>query len=156
MDEVNIVDVESKIVVGLRKRGKYKMISEMIPDLFEFIGESGSECVGSPIFVCHEKTEEEWKVAEETGTADLEVVIPVAKKMEDIGEYKFYELPGGKMAKILHKGPYEKVGGAYSRLFAWLGKNGKKIIGPIREVYTNDPREVPAKDIMTEIYAPIG
>ncbi|MDD3248518.1 MAG: GyrI-like domain-containing protein [Methanosarcina sp.] len=29
------------------------------------------------------------------------------------------------------------------------------IFGPVREVYLNDPREVPPEEILTEIYAPL-
>jgi len=37
------------------------------------------------------------------------------------------------------------------------GKNmrGKTIIGPIREVYLNDPTTVKKEEILNEIYAPI-
>ena len=59
------------------------------------------------------------------------------------------------MAKIMHKGPYEDCGATYGKLFAWLQKNGKRMNGPTREVYLNDPREVPPEEILTEIYAPI-
>ena len=34
-------------------------------------------------------------------------------------------------------------------------KNGKKIVGPIREAYLNDPREVRLEEALTEIYVPI-
>ncbi|GAH06344.1 unnamed protein product, partial [marine sediment metagenome] len=34
-------------------------------------------------------------------------------------------------------------------------KNNKRIIGPIREVYLNDPREVGPEETITEIYVPI-
>ena len=59
------------------------------------------------------------------------------------------------MARIVHKGPYEGCEAAYETLFAWLEENGKEVVGPIREVYLNDPNEVPPAEILTEIYAPI-
>ena len=67
-----------------------------------------------------------------------------------------YELSGGKMAEIIHRGPYEASGPVYKRLFAWLEENDKKLTGPIREAYLNDPREVAPEDILTIIYAPIS
>ena len=33
--------------------------------------------------------------------------------------------------------------------------HGLTINGPIREVYPNDPREVPPEEILTEIYIPV-
>jgi effector-binding domain-containing protein len=72
------------------------------------------------------------------------------------GEITCYELPGGQMAKIVHKGPYMKSAPTYKKLFEWIAANHKKVAGPTREVYMNDPREVPPEDILTEIYAPIA
>ena len=60
------------------------------------------------------------------------------------------------MAKIVHKGPYQESASSYEVLMSWIGKNGKKITGPLREVYLNDPREVPPEEILTEIDVPIA
>ncbi len=58
------------------------------------------------------------------------------------------------MAKILHKGPHEECILTSEKLFSWIAENGKRIVGPIREIYLNDPREVPPEEITTEIYVP--
>jgi effector-binding domain-containing protein len=55
----------------------------------------------------------------------------------------------------VHKGPYEECINAYEELFSWVAEKGEKIVGPIREVYFNDPWEVPPEEILTEIYAPL-
>lgn len=60
------------------------------------------------------------------------------------------------MAKIVHKGPYEECTGTYERLFAWIKEKGMNVVGPTREAYLNDPREVSKEEIMTEIYAPVA
>ena len=41
-------------------------------------------------------------------------------------------------------------------LFDWLQKNNHKIVGPIREGYVNDPREVEPDEILTIIYVPVS
>ena len=56
------------------------------------------------------------------------------------------------MAKIIHKGPYEECVPTYEKLFSWIAGQGKRVVGPIREVYFNDPREVPPEEILTKIY----
>ena len=98
-------------------------------------------------------TVEESKKADEEGNADVTVAVPVSGKVEGTDEIKCYELPGGKMAKIVHKGPYQECESTYEKLFAWLGQSGKRIVGPTGEVYLNDPREVPPEEFLTEIYA---
>jgi AraC family transcriptional regulator len=36
-----------------------------------------------------------------------------------------------------------------------LEEKHKKLVGPTREIYLNDPGEVPPEEILTDIYAPI-
>ena len=155
MEEITVVEVKPQRVLGMRKRGKYEMIATMLPHLSEFAVGRGMQIQGPPIFVCHEITPEKVMEADEAGNADVEVAIPVAGTVEETEEIKAYELPGGKMAKIIHKGPYEECGPTYEKLFAWLAAKGKEIVAPTREVYLNDPHDVSPEEILTEIYAPI-
>ena len=94
--------------------------------------------------------------ANERGTAEVEVVWPVAAGMKESGEIKVYELPGGKMARAVHKGPYETSESTYLELFAWLEENKLSISGPIREIYPNDPSTVKPEEILTEILVPVS
>jgi effector-binding domain-containing protein len=116
---------------------------------------NGMEITGPPIFLCHEQTMQAVEEAMKNNNADLEVAIPVSGKIVESDVMKNYELPGVKMVKTLHKGPYEKVGDTYNRLFEWMAKNGKEVKGPYREYYLNDPTEVPPEEILTEVYAQI-
>jgi len=59
------------------------------------------------------------------------------------------------MAKIMHKGPYQEETATYEKLFAWLEKNNKAVMGPMREIYLNDPHEVAQEELLVEIYVPI-
>jgi AraC family transcriptional regulator len=148
MNEVSVTEVKPQVVVGMWKRGTYAEIGSMIAKVCEYAEASGARIQGRPTFVCHERPQEAIKANEEA-TADVEVVIPVARPVDGKGDITCYELPGGKMARIVHRGPYEK-------LFEWIAKNHKKVVGPTREVYLNDPRQVPPDEILTEIYAPIA
>ena len=58
------------------------------------------------------------------------------------------------MAWIIHKGPYKACGPGNEMLFAWIGEQGLRITGPIREVEHNDPREVPPWEMMTGVLVP--
>ncbi|MBP2031182.1 effector-binding domain-containing protein [Methanohalophilus levihalophilus] len=155
MADIIIVDMEPQMVISLRRIGPYQQISDMIPELYEFAEENGVVIVGAPIFICHEISVEEAMDAEEKGNADVEVVFPVDGDVKTSGEVKYYELAGGKMAKTVHKGPYEAMVPTYEKLYAWLEENRKQIIGPMWEIYLSDPREVPPEDYVTEIYVPV-
>ena len=121
--------------------------------------DKGIEMAGMPAFICHETSPEEVIRAAEEGNADIEVAIPVAAPAVINGNgpkgMTCYNLPGGRMLRATHKGPYETLETTYNVIFAWMAEHGREVIGPIREVYPNDPHEVAAKDILTEIYVPV-
>lgn len=156
MTEIQTVDEKPRLVAGMRRRGHYKEIAVMFGALFEYIISQKAIIAGPPLFLYHEKSAEEAQKADESGSADVEVCVPIARTISETDEVKCYELPGGTMAKIAHKGPYEECGPTYERLFLWLEENGRKLSGPIREAYLNDPREVAPQEILTIIYAPIS
>ncbi len=157
MSEVTIVELSPQLVLGMRKTGSYKEIPIMFHRICEFAFGKNIPITAYPAFLCHETTVEEVQKADEEGNADIEVVFPISEFVEITGdeEIKVYEIPGGKMAKIIHKGPYEECTLTYEKLFSWIAEHGKRISGPVREVYLNDPREVQPEEILTEIYAPI-
>jgi AraC family transcriptional regulator len=155
MGEVTVVEVKPQLVVGIRKRGHYREIAELLPRLYQYAAEKGAKFTEAPIFVCHE-TPEEAVEADKAGTAYIEVAALIAEKIGETEEIKCYTLPGGKMAKIVHKGPYDKCEPTYNKIFAWIEKNGKKIVGPTREAYLNEPNEVGLEEALTEIYIPLN
>ena len=155
MSEVTISNVQPQLVVGMRKRGTYAQIRPMTMTLRDYITASGAQIAGPPMFICHE-TPKDVVRANLRRNADVEVAIPVSTRVESIEEITCYELPGGPMAKIVHKGPYEQSAATYKRLFAWIAENHKKVAGPVREVYLSDPKKVPPEELTTEIYVPIA
>jgi len=155
MNEIVVSDVAAQLVVGMRKRGTYAQIRPMIATIRRYVQSNGGRIAGPPMFVCHE-TPKEIVRANLQHNADVEVVIPVSAEIPDHDEIACYELAGGPMAKITHQGPYEKSAAAYKKLFAWIAESRKKIAGPTREVYLNDPKKVPAEELLTEIYAPVA
>lgn len=156
MEAIEIVELPAQAVLGLRRRGPYARIPEMLMEVFGVIMEKGAIPAGPPIFICHEASMEAADRATATGDADLEVVFPVANRVKPAGDVAYYDLPGGRFAKTRHQGPYEECRPTYERLFAWLAGQGLSIAGPIREAYLNDPAEVAPGEILTEIYVPVG
>ena len=156
MDEIEIVELPAQTVLGLRRRGPYTQIPGMLMEVFAVVMEKGAIPAGPPVSIYRQTTVAEVEQAEASGDADLEVAIPVANRVRPVGDVANYELPGGRFAKVIHRGPYEECTATYQRLFAWIGAQGLAINGPIREVYLNDPREVAPGEILTEILAPVG
>jgi DNA-binding transcriptional MerR regulator len=64
-------------------------------------------------------------------------------------------LAAGPVAVARHVGPYEEMGLADHALHAWAQEHGFEPAGPIRELYLNDPAEVPAEALATEVLLPV-
>ncbi|WP_440953546.1 hypothetical protein [Methanococcoides sp. FTZ1] len=41
MSDIAIVEVEPQIVIGMRTAGKYRLIAEMLPELFHYAFDNG-------------------------------------------------------------------------------------------------------------------
>jgi DNA-binding transcriptional MerR regulator len=66
------------------------------------------------------------------------------------------ELGATAFAFVTHRGPYEELGIAQHAVSAWIQERGRIATGPMREIYLNDPEDVPASEILTEVGIPIA
>ncbi len=112
MHEIYIVDERPRLVVGARKRGHYKEIAVMLPQLFEYALSQKARIAGPPMFLWHEPSVEDAKKADQDGNADVEVCVPIAERIPETERFRCYELPGGKVAKI---GEWKRAGRANKR-----------------------------------------
>ncbi len=156
MEDISIVEVAARRVIGIKKSGTYKLIPELLLKVYEYTVKKKMVITGPPVFICHEISPEAVMEANEKGTAAVEVVWPVSGRVKGTKEIKIYELPGGKMVHTIHYGPYESCESTYLKLFAWIKEKELRISGPIREVYPTDPREVLPEKIITEIFVPVS
>ncbi|MDR1039878.1 MAG: GyrI-like domain-containing protein [Deltaproteobacteria bacterium] len=86
---------------------------------------------------------------------DLEANISVPELLPDSSEVRGREMPGGSFAGVIHKGPYESLGGAYEEAALLMGEKGLKSLPPMREIYLNDPDDTPPEELLTEVLFPI-
>lgn len=67
-----------------------------------------------------------------------------------------HEVPGGKHAVALHKGPYAELPRTYDALFAWLAASGEEPAdAPLFEVNLNNPSNTAPAELLTEICLPL-
>jgi len=156
MHEVTVVDVPAQLVVGVKRTGRFSDIPRVLGDLVGFAMSKKAQLIGAPMSLYYDPSKEAIEKADAEGTAIIDVAFPIGAPIDESGEFKVYEMPGGKMARVVHKGPYDQCETAYNAVLAWIAENGKQIVGPVREVYPNDPRAVAPEAILTEIYVPIA
>ncbi|MDP3868082.1 GyrI-like domain-containing protein [Phenylobacterium sp.] len=67
-----------------------------------------------------------------------------------------HEVPAGRYAVLLYKGPYAQIGKGYEELFGWLPSSGEEPAdAPCVEVNLNDPRKTAPADLLTELCLPL-
>lgn len=123
----------------------------MIMELVTYMQKHGVQPVGAPISVYRELAQD----TDPSKEHELEIVWPIASKIEESDTIKCYELPGGDMATTVHKGPYEQIGATYEQLMKWIESMGKHVTGPMREAYLNDPQAVGMDNALTRIWIPV-
>lgn len=86
---------------------------------------------------------------------DVEMGFPVSKQLAGREEIKASEIPAGKYAECVYKGPYAEMVPAYDAINQWLGENGLSATGISYEFYYNSPMEVPESELLTKIMFPV-
>ena len=85
---------------------------------------------------------------------DVEIGFPVARPLAGKGEIQASEFPGGKLASVMHIGPYDQMRPAYDALTQWVKAQGYEATGIAYELYYSEPK-TPPMEIRTEIMFPL-
>ena len=122
------------------------LIEKTYGAIFQYLGELGESPAGPPFSAYYNM---------DMQNLDVEIGVPVAKKLAGKGEVQASEIPGGRAATCLHVGPYDKMQPAYQALMQWMGANGYEAKGVAYEVYLNDPAQSPPEEWQTLISFPL-
>jgi effector-binding domain-containing protein len=64
--------------------------------------------------------------------------------------------PAGRAVRVVHRGPYDRMGPTYEKLAAWIAAHAM-VEGRVSwEQYISDPGETPEDELVTHIYFRIG
>jgi effector-binding domain-containing protein len=85
-------------------------------------------------------------------TAVLEVGFPTDRAIEPEGSAEASALPAGRVARVIHAGSFDALGGTWQRLEAWINHQGLTPTEVFWEVYLTEPSPAmdPA-DLRTEL-----
>jgi effector-binding domain-containing protein len=86
---------------------------------------------------------------------DIEAGFPVMKPIAGKGEIAGSEIPAGKQAVCIYKGPYSQCEAAYNDLTQWMQENGHIPVGTAYEFYLNSPEDTPESELLTRIMFPL-
>lgn len=144
--ETQFVDLQSQHTAVVRGHVTTDEMKDFLGRAFgEVIGaleEQGLHVSGAP-FGRYTPTED--------GAFDVEAGFPCSGVVRPTGRVEASELPGGRVARTLHKGAYDGVGAAYQAALDWLTEEGHVTTGTPWESYLDGP-DVP--EPRTEVFLP--
>ncbi|MGE5396970.1 MAG: GyrI-like domain-containing protein [Chitinophagales bacterium] len=119
-------------------------LDKLMGGIVEEIMAAGKMPVGAPILVYYDEEYVPERV-------DLEAAFPVDEPALITGT-----LPAIKAARYVHVGPYDTMEPVYGAVMAWIGEQGFRVAGPMREAYPNDPAVTPPEKLITELVIPVA
>lgn len=151
--EVVLREIEPLPVLSLRELAPEPAhVGTMIGDGFASLMPAGIMPVGPCFSVFHDA---EFKPTD----LDVEVAFPVSSEVSQAPQtpggrtFGRRTVPGGRVAVLIHQGPYDTVDQAYAAMGEWLTANKMAMAGPPQEAYLTAPDD-PAGPI-TEIRFPV-
>ncbi len=142
-----IITIEARRAAAIRIESPLATIGQAISaafgELYAYLG--AQRISGGPPFCLYREFAPD-RVVCDAGTA-VEVAPPETDRV------KVIELPGGRVARALHTGPYEQIATSYAELNRWIEAQGERPGPTMWEVYLTDPETEPDPDRwQTEIY----
>ncbi len=146
---VGTVESHPIIAVDCRSSTAQNEISKTIRKAFmiltAYMQETGTMPMGPAVTLYHSIDQEQ---------AHFSLGYPVSdgdlKKVKD--GIKVVYIPGGKVAKAVHQGPYSSMFKTYVQIYERMQEAGLEHGGAAWEVYLNSSGQTPKEDMLTEIY----
>ncbi len=154
MHDVTIQDLSPIRVAALRHRGPYTEIGPTFGRLYAWAGGRGLLNPSTRAFGITYDDPTAVPAAELRSDACLSL----GPEVEGDGDVVVQEIPGGRHAVLVHKGPYAEL----EHTFRWFYRNWLPTSGftpadrPCVEEYLNDCRALPPEEWLTEIRIPLA
>ena len=123
-------------------------MGEAFPKIYHAVISAGMEPSGEPLARYFDMGEGE--------SSTFECAIPVPGPFEASEEVVPSTVGGGEAAFAVHVGPYDSIGETWQQLMTWITEQGRAPAGPFWEIYVDDPDEVDAAGLKTELYIPVA
>lgn len=110
-----------------------KVLSSILPEVMKYIQDKDGQPAGPPF--THYLSMGE--------TIELEAGIPLREPIQASGDVLVGALPGGKVLRTEHIGPYDKLSAAYQALARYVEEHDLNAGETMWEYYWTDPGEEP-------------
>lgn len=137
-------------VAFIRYRGPYDMIPELMEEVVNWAMKKNLKMTGM-IYGAYFNRPDDVPPEE----LFYEIGASFEGNAKDEGNVQVKVIPEHTVISTMHKGPYDHVGPVIEGLAKYAVENNYDIIGPVTEVYLNDPNEVGPEELLTEVQFPV-
>jgi AraC family transcriptional regulator len=149
-----IVDVQPLRLACVRHLGPYEEIVEAFARLMSLVDPAIIAPDKYPRYVAIYYDDPQ-QIAAESLRSDAAVV--VGPQFSAVDGLHVEELSDGSYARYTHIGPYSDIGSAWQKFMAQLEEEGCEVQpAPVFEMYLNDPDEVPADYLATDLFVKVA
>jgi effector-binding domain-containing protein len=150
MFKIELLEQKAQPVLAVRTKTAMaelpKVIGESYGKIMGYLNELGAQPVDAPYTAYYNLDME---------NLDVEMGFPVAQVYPEKEDIKAGEIPAGKFACCIYKGPYAGMEEPYNNMFKWIEENGCQSTSVYYEYYYNAPGEVPESELLTRIVMPV-
>ena len=143
--------IEETKVAYAQYKGSYSKIPDNIMEVGKLVADDGLEMTGM-VYGSYFNSPEE--VPEDELEYEIGFSFEGDLKLQE-GKLGFKEITEHSVLSAIHKGPYTNVGPVIHAIAEYASKNGYDIVGPVTEVYLNNPNDVKQEDLLTEVRFPV-
>ena len=143
--------IEDTKVAYAQFKGSYDQIPEHMQEVGKWVMDEGLKMTGM-VYGSYFNSPEE--VPEEELEYEIGFSYDGDLKIQE-GKLGYKEIPEHSVLAVVHKGPYNEVGPVIHALAEYADENGYDIVGPLTEVYLNDPSQVSPDELLTEVRFPV-
>lgn len=142
MNNVRVETVSVRKLAAVRRQVRVGQVitawKPALDQVWEFLRKSpGLRTDGHNIFLYHHPPDRQMPM-------DVDFGVEVTRSFERSGEVFSTEVPAGKVATVLHVGPYQRMSEAHDAIHAWASANHISFAGKSWEIY-GDPTDDPSK-----------
>ncbi len=148
--QCEIVERPAQPALTIRTRTSVQDLAQLSGQAFgavaQYLGELGEYPAGAPFAAYYNM---------DMQNLDVELGFPVTRPLPGKGEIQASEIPGGRLATVVHTGPYSECGPAYEALAQFIKEHGYEATGVAYEAYLNDPTQTPPEQLQTQVIFPL-
>ena len=147
--DVALKQIEPRLVAGIRAPLRaFPEVGRLTAEVYAYLQGFGVDGLDGAVW---------YDMEDPVRGIDAEGVVFIDKPVPASERIKVYSLPGvASMACVVHHGPYNSFGQAYTALGAWIEANGYRVMGPSRDIYFHGGPDQDDPSYVTEIQFPVA